>query len=484
MAENSQVAQRQGKAGGIASAGKFLGVFTLAMINVSLICSLRGLPTMANYGLSLIFFLVVAVVFFLLPTAFVSAELASTFPDRGGIYHWVKMAYGEKWGFAAICLQWLQNLFFYTTALTALAAVLAYLFNPGLANNPLYTITVIIVVYWGAILINLKGMKVSGTLATYGTILGVILPGVVLIVLAIAWLIMREPIAIPITWGALIPNLSSINEVVFLTGIFLCFAGIEVSGVHAREVKDPQKDYPKAIYIASVIIVLIFLLGSLAIALIIPQSEISLTAGIMQTYMAVLQKFNLMWLLPIIVILCAPGMIVQVSSWIAGPSRGLLVTARNGDLPPVFQKMNKHQMPVNIMIFQACVVTLLSALYLFFPSVSGGFWYLTAIAAIMYLFVYILLFLTGVKLRKLYPDTVRPYSVPGGKRGMLLFSAIGIFACVAGIVLGLIPPSQEFTGDTTGYAFTMSLLLLIFFAIPFIIFYFRKPSWKKDIPLE
>ncbi len=108
---------------------------------------------------------------------------------------------------------------------------------------------------------------------------------------------------------------------VFLTGMFLYFAGIEVSGVHALEVKDPQKDYPKAILIAAVIVTAIFLFGSLSVATIVPANQISLTAGVMQTFMAVFDKFNLGWLLPILVVLTAPGMIVQVSSWIARPKQ-------------------------------------------------------------------------------------------------------------------------------------------------------------------
>ena len=56
---------------------KILGVFSLAMINVSLICSLRGLPTMAEYGMQIVFFLAITVVVFLIPVSFVSAELAT-----------------------------------------------------------------------------------------------------------------------------------------------------------------------------------------------------------------------------------------------------------------------------------------------------------------------------------------------------------------------------------------------------------------------
>jgi len=462
---------------------KVLGVFALAMINVSLICSLRGLPMMSEYGLSIVFFLLVSVVVFLIPTAFVSAELASTWPQRGGIYTWVKEAFGEKWGFITICLQWLQNIVFYPTALSATAGCIAYLINPDLANNKFYTLAVIIIVYWGAVLINLNGMKVSGMLSQFGTILGVIFPGALLLVLAIIWILSGQPPATSFNIANIVPDLSNIHNIVFLTGMFLYFAGIEVSGVHALEVKDPKKDFPKAILISSVIVTAIFLFGSLSVAAIIPAKDISLTAGIMQTYTAVFDKFNLSWVIPILVILTAPGMIVQISSWIAGPSRGLLVTAENGDLPPFFQKINKNNMPVNIMLFQGVIVSLISFIFLFMPSVSSSFWILTDLAAIIYLSVYIIMFLTALKLRVSQPNTVRPYSVPGGKVGIWILSIMGIIACLSAIVLGFFPPSQLPMGNTIFYVSFLFFGALIIISFPFILFHLRKPSWKKKIDI-
>ncbi|OGY24651.1 MAG: transporter [Candidatus Woykebacteria bacterium RBG_13_40_7b] len=461
-----------------------LGLFSLAMINVAIICSIRGLPMMAEYGPSIIFFLLIAVVLFLIPVSLVSAELATSWPKRGGIYAWVKQAFGEKWGFVTICLQWLQNLVFYPTALAATAAVIAYLINPALAENKLFTLAVIIVVYWGAIWINSKGMKISGLISTFGTILGIILPGAFIIILAIVWILAGEPSQISLTWHNTIPDLSSIKNIVFLTGLFLFFAGMEVSGVHAKEVHDPQKDYPKAIFISAAIVVGIFLLGSLAIAVILPASEISLTAGIMQTFKTVLDKFNLSWMIPIIVLLAAPGMIVQVSSWIAGPSRGLLATARNGDLPPFLQYMNKHNMPIHIMVVQGIVVSLIAFTFLFMPSVSSSFWILTALAALIYLTVYIVMFLAAIKLRYSEPHTHRPYKVPGGIFGMWFFAGLGIFACLSAIFLGFFPPSQLPTGNLFFYEAFLSIGLLGMIAIPFIIYALRKPSWKKNINTE
>lgn len=463
---------------------KVLGVFTLAMINVALICSLRGLPMMSVYGLSIVFFLLVSVVVFLIPTAFVSAELAAAYPKRGGLYVWVREAFGEKWGFVTICLQWLQNIVFYPTALAATAGCIAYLFNPALAENKVYTLFVIIIVYWFATFINLRGMKTSGMISTIGSICGIILPGIFLVVLALAWILSGQAPATSFAIGNLVPDLTNVRNIVFLTGMFLYFAGIEVSGVHAKEVKDPQKDYPKAIFIAAIIVTAIFLFGSLAVATIVPASQISLTAGLMQTFDIVLTKFNLMWIVPILVVLTAPGMIVQISSWIAGPSRALLVTAENGDLPPFFQKMNKNHMPINIMIFQGIVVSLLSCIFLFMPSVSSSFWILTDLAAIVYLSVYIIMFLTGIRLRQTQPNVHRPYNVPGGKSGMYIISVVGILACISAILLGFFPPSQLPTGNVLFYILFLAIGALLIITFPFILFRLRRPSWKKKIALE
>jgi len=377
-----------------------------------------------------------------------------------------------------------QNLVFYPTALAATAAVIAYLFNPELAANKYYTLGVIIVVYWLALVINLRGMKISGKITSIGTMLGIIFPGIVLIVLGFAWVFSGQDLAIPITAQGFIPDLKNIDNYVLLTGMFLFFAGLEVSGVHAREVKDPTKDYPKAIFIASFIVAGIFLLGSLAIALIIPAKDISLTAGIMQTYTAVLDKFKIGWLVPVIALLAAPGMIVQVSSWIAGPSRGILVTAQHGDLPPFFHKMNKNNMPINIMIVQGILVSVISLVFVLMPSVSSSFWILTALAAILYLTVYTIMFAAAIKLKYSKPNVARPYAVPGGKIGMWIVAGIGILACVTAIFFGFFPPSQLATGGIGQYEGFLILGYIILGSIPFVIYAFRKKSWKKKIKID
>ena len=108
----------------------------------------------------------IAVVVFLIPTSLVSAELATGWPKRGGIYAWVKEAFGDRWGFSAIWLQWIQMVFGMVTVLAFIAGSLAYVFAPALRDNGLWILAVVLAVYWGATLVNFRGLKLSGLIST------------------------------------------------------------------------------------------------------------------------------------------------------------------------------------------------------------------------------------------------------------------------------------------------------------------------------
>ena len=98
-----------------------LSLFSLTMITVGSVDSIRNLPATAIFGSQLISFFILGALFFLLPTALVSAELASGWPKQGGIYVWVKEAFGKNMGFLAIWLQWVENVFYYPVLLMFLA---------------------------------------------------------------------------------------------------------------------------------------------------------------------------------------------------------------------------------------------------------------------------------------------------------------------------------------------------------------------------
>lgn len=461
------------------SSRRVLGAFTLAMINVAMIASLRGLPAMAEYGLASIFYYMVAAIVFLIPTALVSAELATGWPKRGGVYVWVKEALGARWGFLAIWLQWIQNVIWYPTVLAFAAATIAYIFNPDLASNKFYTLAVILVVYWGATLANFLGMKLSGRISTAGVMLGTLIPGALLVILGITWLITGDPSRVPITKSALVPDLSNFHNIVLAAGILLYFAGMEVSAVHAQEVRNPQRDYPRAIFISTIIVLLVFVLGTVSIAIVVPQASISLVAGLMQAFTSFLSAFHLAWLVPIIAIFIAFGVFGQITTWIAGPSKGLLAVARHGYLPTFFQQVNRHGVQTHILIVQALIVTVLSLVFLLMPTVSSSYWILTALTAQLYLVMYLLMFISAIRLRHSQPDVHRAYKIPGGNPGMWLVAGVGILGALFAIGLGYVPPAQLEMGSTTFYVGFLITGMIVMCAVPLLVYHLRKPGWVQ-----
>lgn len=463
---------------------KKVGVFVLAMITVAAVISIRSLPITAEYGLASIFYIILAAVIFFIPVSLVSAELATGWPMRGGVYVWVKEAFGPQWGFLAIWLQWIENVIWYPTALSFIPATIAYAINPELANNKYFMLAFILAIFWGCTFYNFLGMRAAGFLSSFGVILGSILPGILIVVLGVYWLGSGHVSQIAFSIDNLVPDLTHVSNMVLLAGVLLGIAGMEMSAVHAKEVDNPRKDYPKAIFMSALIILVLTALGSLSIAVVVPQKEISLVAGVMEAFDYFFKAYHLDWMVPIVALLMSLGGLALVSTWLIGPSKGLLATAENGDIPPVFQKLNKHGMPVPILILQGVIVTGLSLIFLLMPSVNSSYWILTALTMQLYLIMYFLMFLAAIKLRYSQPNTPRAYKIPLGNFGMWVVAGIGILGALFTIIIGFVPPTQLKAGSTLFYEAFLGIGIFVFCVIPFIIYKFRKPEWVAKFEME
>ena len=114
---------------------KKISLYSLVMLIVASIDSIRNLPAAALFGSSLIFFFILSAFIFLLPTSLVAAELTAIYPEKGGVYHWVNSAFGNKWAMIAIWMQWINTMVWYPTILSFIAGTAAYLINPELAEH-------------------------------------------------------------------------------------------------------------------------------------------------------------------------------------------------------------------------------------------------------------------------------------------------------------------------------------------------------------
>ncbi|MCP4366478.1 MAG: amino acid permease, partial [Planctomycetes bacterium] len=115
---------------------------------------------------------------------------------------------------------------------------------------------------------------------------------------------------------------------------------------------------------------------------------------------------HISWLVPFVAALIGIGGMGAVSTWLIGPIRGVLVAAKSGNLPPLFQRMNKNGMPITLLIAQASLISLNAVLLLFVPSINTYFWMMVDLATMIYLIMYVLIFLAAIRLRYTRPDVL------------------------------------------------------------------------------
>jgi len=459
-----------------------IGAVTLIMITCALIMTLRNMPMMAATGMQMIFFNFIAAFAFLVPVALVSAELATGWPECG-VYFWVKEAFGPRMGFLAVWLQWSQSIFGMTSILSYVAASLAFIINPALASNKYFIFTIIIVVYWGATFANLHGTKISGLISSVCVSCGVFLPALVLIVFGVVYWLDGNPIQLDtsFTLSNFIPSIHESRNLIMLVGFIFGCVGIEVSAAHAKDVRDTHKNYPIAIFSAAALVFILTLLGGMTIAIVVPSKDISLISGVMKAFELLFAHYKLQKLLPLFALLVGLGAAGQVSTWIVGPIKGLFATAKLGDLPPFFQKSNKKGIPQNLLFSQAIMISITGVLILVVPNVNIAFLMLTSLAVMLYCIMYIIMFITAIRLRHTQPNVPRPYKVPGGIIGMWLVSCIGMTTILACFIIGFIPPSNFQTrGMILFNEFFLIIGIVVMVSIPLLIYRFRQLSWKKS----
>ena len=457
---------------------RVINTFTLSMINLAAICNIANLPFAAKYGFSSLFFFALMAFCFFIPVGLISAELATGWPERGGIYIWVREALGERTGFIAIWLQWVENVIWYPTILSYSAATIAYAFSPSLAENKAYIAISIILFFWIITAINLRGMKISGWISTICVIIGTLLPGTIIILLSAFAIIKGTPSQITFNLKEFIPSFDSASTYSLLAAILLSYGGLEMSAVHAKEVENPQKEYPKAIFLSAIVIMIFLSLGSLSISYLVPKEKIELASGSIEAFQYLFQIYHTKWAVPLIALLMTLGSLGTISTWTVGPSKGLVATARHGELPPFLQKMNKKAMPIAILFLQACIVSLLCLVFVFMPNVSASYHLLFYLTAQLYLIMYIMMFLAGIVLRYKFPKTHRAFKIPFGKHtGMWVVATIGILTSLLAIFAGFIPPPDLPIGNIFFFKAFLIVGLLIFCCIPILIHKIKKPSW-------
>ncbi|MDU3338297.1 glutamate:gamma-aminobutyrate antiporter [Paraclostridium bifermentans] len=458
-----------------AAKGNSLTLFAFFAMTASMVMTVYEYPTFATSGFNLVFFLLLGGILWFLPVALCAAEMATVDGwQEGGIFAWVGNTLGERFGFAAIFFQWFQITVGFVTMIYFILGCVSYIFNWNALNNvPVLKFIAVLVVFWGLTLSQLGGTKNTAKIAKAGFILGIAIPAIILFGVSIAYLVQGNPIDVKIGAKYFVPDFSKVNTLVVFVSFILAYMGVEASASHVNELENSKRNYPLAMIILVIVAIILNTIGGLTVAAVIPQGNLNLSSGVVDTFKVLILHFipNGTWIVKLIALLLALGVMGEVSAWVVGPSRGMYIAAQKGILPKSLTKTNKHDVPVNLVFIQGIVVTIWAAVL----TLGGGgdnVSFLTAISltVVIYLVGYLLFFIGYFKLILKDGDLKRSYQVPGGKIFKLIVAACGFLTSIFALIISFFPPSQLVGKSIHEYLTILSVSFVITVLIPFVIY--------------
>lgn len=348
---------------------KTLGIRDLVLFNIVCIVGLSTLAQVAQIGFSSIPLYIICIFTFLIPSGLMVSELNARMPQEGGFYLWVRKAFGNFHGYVAAWSYWVCNIVWLATVVMLVTIPALYLFGDTylhFADNSWYNALLGMAIIWFVAIFNIIGMERAkwiqniGGFATWISIALLFIFGIVYG--------LKYGSANPISFEKFIPDLTNLELLPYYALVPFCFGGLELAPIMAGEIKNPKKYIPKAIFYASIAVGLIYISGTFMLLIIIPEGEIGLIEGVAQAFYAInaeLNIFGLSFIGALLVTLSAFGFF---GSWITGNARVPFVIGLDNYLPPAFAKVHpRYGSPVNSILMQAIVISIL-----FLSSTAGS----------------------------------------------------------------------------------------------------------------
>ncbi len=469
----------------------YISILALTLMNVTIIAGIGNDVQQAFYGLSSVTYFAIGAICFFIPTALVAAELASGWSNRGGIFRWVGEGLGKGWALTCLLILWFQTMINFGMGMPSYAATIMF-YTPmydkavQFAQHPQHEVLIMtgfIILYWVLTFVATKGVKAFANVAKYGVLIGTFIPLALMIILTIVWLCEGHQPAIPMTPKGLIPKWNGMSTLALAAGVFFSYTGIDMNAAHIKQLKHPEKDFTKAMFISMILVFLIFVVGTVIIAMVVPENQINVIYTLNTVFRTLGATIGIPWLYMVLVWAGLCNVLASVITNMAGPSFMLGQAGGSGFLPHWFQEKNKHEMPAHLMYTQIAGMTIIAYLVKLLPNVEGFVIMLTQTITVLYLFYYILMFTTFLKLRYDQPNRPRAFKVPGGKFGAWFVAGLGLLSSIFGIILAIYPPAQvkAEVGSPVVYISVILILVAVILGICFVMYQLSKHhNWEIE----
>lgn len=379
----------------------------------------------AGPGMTLILLMTFPVIW-ALPISNLVAECGAVLPSEGGVYVWVKEAFGEFWGFQA---GWWGTVSTYIANGTYVSLVAGYV-SQLVPMSPLADQTLKFGMVLIFTVINLLGIK---EVEKVSTTLSIMILLAFLLVAAVGFINWETNPMVPVVP----PDYNILDGL--SGGICICiwmYCGYECISNMAGEVKNPQV-IPKGLLLAMPLVALTYILPTLSGIASMPEgswvnwSTEGGFSGDNIGYATILtshlgQVWGYIFLVISIIAQCA-----IFNTYLASGSRGFFVLADDRLCPQFLVRVSRKRGVPYVGILSLAVVTIILA--------QSDFTTLVNIEVVFILTLYIILAIAVIELRRKYPVEDRRarglYVMPGGRPGLIFFAGMPLLISVVALLV-------------------------------------------------
>jgi amino acid transporter len=425
---------------------KALRLGDMTLLTVSAILLLDTVAASASIGVSSLFWWAFLGITFFIPYGLMNAEMGTTYPEEGGIYAWVRDAFGGRWASRITWSYWVNNLLWVPSVFILFASIFNQLFGLDLGLGAQMAMGIALL--WGAAAVNILSLSIGKWVPNIGAAIK-ILVFVVLIAGAFNY-VAANGTANEISLEAMVPSWG--DGLTYLSTIIYGMLGFELMCATPGAIHNPTRNIPRAVLISGAIIISLYALGTFAVLAAIPVADINLVEGLVDTLYLFFggSAFGRAFAFALGI-----GILFTFFSnavtWAIGCNKAASEAAAEGELPNFLAIEHKqHGTPMGAAIAMGVIGSFVILLY---GALAGSneelFWNLFACSAVIFLLPYAGMVLSFARMRVADPDKERPYRVPVNRATSIVLAAYCAICILISAVFLMYTPAYGFNWPVT-----------------------------------